>query len=76
MFIGFKEICVPASMVDPSEELLFLTNDVFNHGELDEMTRYVSFLETNGKPTKHGVHKGGSKILMFGIKYKYGKLAW
>ena len=76
MSIGCKEICAPALVVDPSGELLFLTNDVFNPGELDEMTRYASFLETNGKPTKRGVHKGGRKMVTFGIRYKYGNLAW
>ena len=63
-------------MVDPSRQLLFLTNDVFNPRELDEMTRRASFLEANGKSTKRGVHKGRSKMVTFGIKYKYGKLAW
>ena len=76
MSIGCKEICAPASVVDPSGQLLFLTNDVFNPRELDEMTRHASFLETNGKLTKCGVHKGGSKMVTFGISYKYGKLAW
>ena len=32
MSIGCKEICAPASVVDSSGELLFLTNDVFNPG--------------------------------------------
>ena len=76
MSIDCKQICAPASVVDTSGQLLFLTNDVFNPRELDEMTRHASFLEANGKSTKHGVHKGGSKMVMFGIRYKYGKFAW
>ena len=74
--ISCKEIFVPASMVDPSGELLFLTNDVLNLEELDLITRYTSFLEKIGKATKCGVHKGGSRMVTFGIKYKYGKLVW
>ena len=76
MSIDCKQICASALVVDPSGQLLFLTNDIFNPRELDEMTRRASFLEANGKSTKRGVHKGGSKMVMFGIRYKYGKLAW
>ena len=76
MSIDCKQICAPASVVDPSGQLLFLANDVFNPRELDEMTRRASFLEANEKSTKRGVHKGRSKMVTFDIRYKYGKLAW
>ena len=76
MSIDCKQICAFALVVDPLGQLLFLTNDVFNLRELDEMTRRTSFLEANGKSTKCGVYKGGSKMVTFGIRYKYGKLAW
>ena len=54
MSIDCKQICAPPSVVDPLGQLLFLTNDVFNPRELDEMTRHASFLEANGKSTKRG----------------------
>ena len=75
MFIGCKEICVFASVVDLSGQLVFLSNDVFNPNDLDEMIRHALFLKTNGKLTKCGVHKWGSKMVTFGVRYKYRKLA-
>ena len=61
MSVDCKEICAPKSVIDPSGQLLFLTNGVFNPRELDEMTRHVSFLEANGNSTKCVVHKRGKQ---------------
>ena len=61
MSIGFKEIYAPALVVDLLRQLLFLTNDVFNLRELDEMTRHASFLETNGNQLNVVCTKGEAK---------------
>jgi hypothetical protein len=70
------QIYTPASLVDPSGELVFLTNNIFTSVELTRMIEAATWLDANGKSTKRGIHKGGSRMVTFGIRYKYGKLAW
>jgi hypothetical protein len=40
------------------------------------MTEKVEWLDANEKSTKRRIHKDGSRMVAFGIRYKYGKLAW
>ena len=41
----YIEVLPPASIVDPSGELVVLTNNVFSNKELDLMITYASFME-------------------------------
>jgi hypothetical protein len=76
MCANHTQIFTPSSLVDPSSELVFITNNIFTSVELARMTEAVTWLDANGKSTKRGIHKGGSRMVTFGIRYKYGKLAW
>lgn len=70
------EVFAPTSLVDPTGELVYLTNGVFTPLELDFITEEARWLESYAKPTQRGVHKSGSRMVSFGIRYKYGILAW
>ena len=76
MVTKHKQISAPASLIDPTGELIFLTKNIFTEDELFTMTTEADWLDKFAKPTKRGVHKGGSRMVTFGIRYKYGKLAW
>jgi hypothetical protein len=71
-----SQIFPPTSLVDPSGELVFVTNNIFTESELAHITEEARWLDANGKSTKRGVHKEGSRMVTFGIRYKYGTLAW
>jgi hypothetical protein len=76
MVTKHNQISAPASLIDPTGELIFLTKNIFTKDEILTMTTEAGWLDTFAKPTKRGVHKGGSRMVTFGIRYKYGKLAW
>jgi hypothetical protein len=76
MVTKHNQISAPASLVDPTGELIFLTKNIFTKDEILTMTTEAEWLDAFAKPTKRGIHKGGSKMVTFGIRYKYGKLAW
>lgn len=70
------EVFAPASLVDPTGELVYLTNGVFTPLELDFISKEAHWLEKHAKPTRRGMHKSGSRMVTFGIRYKYGTLSW
>jgi hypothetical protein len=76
MVTKHNQISAPASLVNPMGELIFLTKNIFTKDEILAMTTEAEWLDAFAKPTKRGVHKRGSIIVIFGIRYKYGKLAW
>jgi hypothetical protein len=76
MCVDHTQIYVPASLIDSSGELVFVTNNIFTLVELTRMTKAAKWLDANEKSTKPGIHKSASRIVTFGIYYKYRKLAW
>jgi hypothetical protein len=76
MVAKHNQISALASLVDPTGELIFLTKNIFTKDEILAMTTEAEWLDAFAKPTKCGVHKGGSRMVTFEIHYKYGKLAW
>jgi hypothetical protein len=76
MALNYTQISISTSLVDPIGELIFLTHNIFTVDEVQAMTIEAEWLNTFSKPTKRGVHKGGSRMVTFGIRYKYDKLAW
>jgi hypothetical protein len=75
MYVDHIQIYASTSFVDPSGELIFVTNNIFTPAELTHMTEEAKWLDANGKSTKRGIHKCGSQMVTFSIRYKYGKLA-
>jgi hypothetical protein len=76
MAVCYGEIYALASLVDPIGELIYLINDVFIPLELKTITKEVQWLESHAKSTKRSVHKSESRMVTFGIRYKYGTLVW
>jgi hypothetical protein len=76
MAVRHDELFAPTSLIDPTGELIYLTNNVFTPLELKTITKEAQWLESHAKSTKRGVHKSGSRMVTFGIRYKYGTLAW
>jgi hypothetical protein len=74
MVLYHIQISASALLVDPISKLIFLTQNIFIVDEIQAMTTEVKWLDTLTKPTKRSVHKGGSRMVTFGIRYKYGKL--
>jgi hypothetical protein len=56
--------------------LVFVTNNIFTPAELTRLIEETKWLDANGKSTKRGIHKGGSRMVTFGIRYKYKTLGW
>jgi hypothetical protein len=76
MCVDHTQIYVPASLIDSSGELVFVTNNIFIPAESIRLTEEAKWLDANGKSTKRRIHKDGSRMVTFGIRYKYGTLAW
>jgi hypothetical protein len=76
MVTKHNQISALASLVDPRGELIFLIKNIFTKNKILAMTTEVEWLDMFAKPSKRGVHKEGSRMVTFGIRYKYGKLAW
>ena len=75
MVVHHNEIFAPALLVDPTSELVYLTNNVFIPLELKTINKEAKWLKCNTKSTKRGIHKSRSRMVTFGICYKYGTLA-
>lgn len=76
MAIRYDEISTPTLLVDPIGRLIYLTNNVFIPLKLKAIIKEVQWLESRAKSTKQGVYESRSRMVISGIHYKYGTLAW
>lgn len=68
-------ITTTTSIRDPLGELVSFVHGEFNSEELNFITTEVKWLEQNGKSTSRGVSKESTRMVTFGIRFKYGQMA-